>query len=252
MVKCNKHGQSNSDKAAHGGGGKANKKTKGKGGKGNKSINEFLAIGKVGPHLLKHRKRMEARRGKKQQQQENQQANISMPRKINNKKKDKRTMKGARASGPKPRPLKHRTDVMERVAAPGRSVDLFERGVFDDHDDNVVGRDPGVSKEIIVQYPRRGPTYGKKRKRATDDEMFPYCPWMEYRLYSSMPSIQVMLTQELHDFHDFLCPTHKEHQVRLFVYRRIKSLIQTLWPDANVVVFGSFETRLYLPSRYDL
>ncbi|KAI8363693.1 hypothetical protein B0O80DRAFT_379060 [Mortierella sp. GBAus27b] len=57
-----------------------------------------------------------------------------------------------------------------------------------------------------------------------------------------------MLTQELQDFYDFLCPTQEEHQVRLYVYQRIKTIIQKLWPGADVAIFGSFETRLYLPS----
>ncbi|KAF9160531.1 hypothetical protein BGX21_005871 [Mortierella sp. AD011] len=76
----------------------------------------------------------------------------------------------------------------------------------------------------------------------------PGCPWMGHRKYSKMESVPMMLTQELKDFVDFISPTREEHQVRKYVARRLEEVIKNLWRDVKVVVFGSFETKLYLPT----
>ncbi|KAI7817386.1 hypothetical protein BC939DRAFT_402689 [Gamsiella multidivaricata] len=73
------------------------------------------------------------------------------------------------------------------------------------------------------------------------------CPWMR-RPYSKLPSVPTMLTRELEDFITFLNPTPEEHNVRALVFERIKRAIKDLWNTADVKVFGSFETQLYLPS----
>ncbi|KAI1288935.1 hypothetical protein EDD11_009529 [Mortierella claussenii] len=104
------------------------------------------------------------------------------------------------------------------------------------------------------------PSHGKKRSRAElsdndeDDEDGPVtgpppgCPWMGHRKYSKMPSVPMMLTQELKDFVEYISPTREEHQVRKYVFQIIEQSIAYLWRDVRVVVFGSYETKLYLPS----
>lgn len=75
------------------------------------------------------------------------------------------------------------------------------------------------------------------------------CPWMGHRNYTKLASVPAMLTQELLDFVDYISPTTEEHQVREYVVNLVQRTINGLWPDVEVVVFGSFETRLYLPTR---
>ncbi|KAF9319704.1 hypothetical protein BGZ91_004903 [Linnemannia elongata] len=97
---------------------------------------------------------------------------------------------------------------------------------------------------------------GQKRKRDPDNGSDtegatgppPGCPWMGHRQYSKLPSVPVMLTQELKDFVDFLSPTPEEHQVRKYVIQWIAKTVSELWPDSEVHVFGSYDTQLYLPS----
>lgn len=43
--------------------------------------------------------------------------------------------------------------------------------------------------------------------------------------------------------------TREEHDLRLKVITDVKSIINGLWPAAQVEVFGSFKTSLYLPTR---
>ncbi|KAI8346470.1 hypothetical protein B0O80DRAFT_469152 [Mortierella sp. GBAus27b] len=98
---------------------------------------------------------------------------------------------------------------------------------------------------------------GNKRKRSVDDDDQdagpitgppPGCPWMGHRDYTKLASVPIMLTQELLDFVDYISPTTEEHKVREYVVMQIRKTINTLWPDVDVVVFGSFETKLYLPT----
>ncbi|KAG0284631.1 hypothetical protein BGZ96_011032 [Linnemannia gamsii] len=97
---------------------------------------------------------------------------------------------------------------------------------------------------------------GQKRKREPDNGSDTEgatgppagCPWMGHRQYSKLPSVPIMLTQELKDFVDYLSPTPEEHQVRKYVIQWIAKTVSDLWPDSEVHVFGSYDTQLYLPS----
>jgi len=60
------------------------------------------------------------------------------------------------------------------------------------------------------------------------------------------------LHEEILDFFNYMAPTEEEHAVRLDVVHRIKTVINKLWSEAVVEIFGSFRTGLYLPTRYVL
>lgn len=45
-----------------------------------------------------------------------------------------------------------------------------------------------------------------------------------------------------------MSPTPTEHRIRGDVVHRIEKIIQSLWPEAQVQVFGSYRTGLYLPT----
>ncbi|KAF9303213.1 hypothetical protein BGZ74_004184 [Mortierella antarctica] len=101
---------------------------------------------------------------------------------------------------------------------------------------------------------------GSKRKRHDDDDDDinndlmgptgppPGCPWMGHRHYSALPTAQRMMTQELKDFVQYISPTREEHQVRRYVFRVVQDLVKSIWHNAEVRVFGSFDTQLYLPT----
>ncbi|XP_036952711.1 terminal nucleotidyltransferase 4B [Acanthopagrus latus] len=56
------------------------------------------------------------------------------------------------------------------------------------------------------------------------------------------------LHEEVNDFYDYISPRPEEEKMRLEVVDRIKGVIHDLWPSAEVQVFGSFSTGLYLPT----
>lgn len=57
-----------------------------------------------------------------------------------------------------------------------------------------------------------------------------------------------MLNQEVLDFIEYIAPRPEEHAMRQIVVERVSSAVRSVWPNARVEVFGSFDTRMYLPS----
>ncbi|KNC97146.1 uncharacterized protein SPPG_07537 [Spizellomyces punctatus DAOM BR117] len=75
----------------------------------------------------------------------------------------------------------------------------------------------------------------------------PTPPWQpKGRVYSK--NLLKMLHEEIDDYISFLIPTEAEHSMRQLTVDRITHVVQSVWPRAEVHVFGSFETKLYLPS----
>ncbi|XP_070213845.1 LOW QUALITY PROTEIN: terminal nucleotidyltransferase 4A [Bos mutus] len=72
----------------------------------------------------------------------------------------------------------------------------------------------------------------------------PGTPWKS-RAYS--PGIQG-LHEEIIDFYNFMSPCPEEAAMRREVVRRIETVVKDLWPTADVQIFGSFSTGLYLPT----
>lgn len=56
------------------------------------------------------------------------------------------------------------------------------------------------------------------------------------------------LHNEVEAFVNYISPTLEEHEVRGMIITSVTRAIQSVWPDARVSPFGSYETKLYLPS----
>uniref|UniRef100_A0A3B3QSG7 Terminal nucleotidyltransferase 4A n=1 Tax=Paramormyrops kingsleyae TaxID=1676925 RepID=A0A3B3QSG7_9TELE len=69
-------------------------------------------------------------------------------------------------------------------------------------------------------------------------------PWKRRR-YS--PGVNG-LHEEIVDFYHFMSPRPEEAAMRKEVVGRIEAVIKELWPTADVQIFGSFSTGLYLPT----
>uniref|UniRef100_A0AAY4E2E3 Terminal nucleotidyltransferase 4A n=1 Tax=Denticeps clupeoides TaxID=299321 RepID=A0AAY4E2E3_9TELE len=69
-------------------------------------------------------------------------------------------------------------------------------------------------------------------------------PW-KTRRYS--PGVDG-LHEEIVDFYNFMSPRPEEAAMRKEVVDRIETVIKDLWPTADVQIFGSFSTGLYLPT----
>ncbi|NXF29188.1 PAPD5 polymerase, partial [Nyctibius bracteatus] len=56
------------------------------------------------------------------------------------------------------------------------------------------------------------------------------------------------LHEEIIDFYKYISPRPEEERMRMEVVNRIENVIKELWPNADVQIFGSFKTGLYLPT----
>ncbi|MBN3311042.1 PAPD5 polymerase, partial [Amia calva] len=56
------------------------------------------------------------------------------------------------------------------------------------------------------------------------------------------------LHEEIKDFYEYMSPRPEEDRMRMEVVKRIEGVIKDLWPSADVQIFGSFSTGLYLPT----
>lgn len=92
----------------------------------------------------------------------------------------------------------------------------------------------------------RASTYGLNHssyKHKMLDGMTPWKP--KDKMYS--PDV-IGLHEEIKNFYDYMSPTLEEANMRNEVVGRIKEVIQELWPEAKMEIFGSFRTGLYLPT----
>lgn len=87
-----------------------------------------------------------------------------------------------------------------------------------------------------------------KRKWPYSENVNATCfPWITPGTKYS-PITIIALHEEIENFYEYIRPTRLEHQMRIDVIKRIKNAVTSIWPQAEIKVFGSFQTSLYLPS----
>ncbi|KAL3231661.1 Poly(A) RNA polymerase protein 1 [Nakaseomyces bracarensis] len=72
-------------------------------------------------------------------------------------------------------------------------------------------------------------------------------PWTIGRDYSKERELADWLNYEIADFIAYISPSKEEIEMRNRTIGRVRDAIQELWPDADLHVFGSYATDLYLP-----
>uniref|UniRef100_A0A8C9TXB6 Terminal nucleotidyltransferase 4A n=1 Tax=Scleropages formosus TaxID=113540 RepID=A0A8C9TXB6_SCLFO len=73
---------------------------------------------------------------------------------------------------------------------------------------------------------------------------FPGTPWKRRNYSEGIFGLH----EEIIDFYEYMSPRPEEERMRMEVVDRIERVVKDLWPYANVQVFGSFSTGLYLPT----
>jgi len=72
-------------------------------------------------------------------------------------------------------------------------------------------------------------------------------PWKPRGKLYKLPG-HIGLHDEIKDFYEYMSPTPEEANMRSDVVDRIRNVISGLWSKAEVEIFGSFRTGLYLPT----
>ncbi|KAL1923098.1 uncharacterized protein VTP21DRAFT_9474 [Calcarisporiella thermophila] len=105
----------------------------------------------------------------------------------------------------------------------------------------------------------RGGPHGnssRKRKRGhadssdseSEDGTIEAYPWLREKNYFQYESFAKRLHQEILDFVEYISPTPEEHFVRRLVVERVRRVVSKVWPEAKILCFGSYDTKLYLPT----
>ncbi|CAL1705450.1 unnamed protein product [Somion occarium] len=72
-------------------------------------------------------------------------------------------------------------------------------------------------------------------------------PWVWDVDWESCNNVAEMLHREVDDFINFISPTPVEEDIRTMTVALISRAVTEAFPDAKVLPFGSYETKLYLP-----
>lgn len=99
------------------------------------------------------------------------------------------------------------------------------------------------------QEPKKTPNTTPRRvdKSIKTSSFLQEAPWLKKPSLYSANAIE-RLHQEIVDFAEYLQPTQAEQMARDSVIHRITRVVEGKWPSAKVLCFGSFESRLFLPS----
>ncbi|KAI1387351.1 uncharacterized protein F4822DRAFT_406191 [Hypoxylon trugodes] len=73
------------------------------------------------------------------------------------------------------------------------------------------------------------------------------CPWLQSD-YSDTPSIGTRMQKEITDFYLWVSPQPFEASVRQKIVDQLRKIIKMRWSDADLYLFGSFVSGLYLPT----
>ncbi|XP_055515160.1 terminal nucleotidyltransferase 4A isoform X2 [Leucoraja erinacea] len=79
---------------------------------------------------------------------------------------------------------------------------------------------------------------------SSNGNCYSWTPWKTMKYNVGVTGLH----EEVLDFYNFMSPRPEEETMRKEVVKRIESVIKELWPTADVQIFGSFSTGLYLPT----
>ncbi|KAJ3540390.1 hypothetical protein NM688_g6231 [Phlebia brevispora] len=127
----------------------------------------------------------------------------------------------------------------EKIAEEKRPVREWDRG-------KGKGRDyDGLSRKRKVEEVDGEDGYGSKRHRF--DGASCRAPWAVDVDWEHCNNVAELLHREVEAFVKYISPTPEEDEIRSLVVQLISNAVSKSFPDARVLPFGSYQTKLYLP-----
>lgn len=105
-------------------------------------------------------------------------------------------------------------------------------------------RDGGDGKKRHSDFDRND---GYNNKKERTDAASRKAPWVADVDWEGSTNVAELLHREVGAFVRYVSPTREEDEVRSLVVTQISQAIMRRFPDAKVLAFGSYETKLYLP-----
>ncbi|KAI0273533.1 hypothetical protein BC834DRAFT_816368 [Gloeopeniophorella convolvens] len=106
-------------------------------------------------------------------------------------------------------------------------------------------RDSGGGRKRKVDEHDRDDWYSNKKERT--DAASRKAPWTADVDWEGSANVAELLHREVEAFVNYISPTLEEDEVRSLVVEMISQAVTRKFPDAKVLAFGSYETKLYLP-----
>ncbi|KAF0492455.1 PolyA RNA polymerase cid14 [Gigaspora margarita] len=121
------------------------------------------------------------------------------------------------------------------------------------NNDPFIPLNPLTVEEIrVFEDKKAAENNARKRRRSSDYDKWrrpnsQETPWInnERTVYKSVVQ---RLHYEILEFVDYLLPTNLERLLRGYVIKRIEMAIRAVYPTAEIMAFGSYNTGLYLPT----
>ncbi|KAI9446546.1 hypothetical protein H4582DRAFT_1906504 [Lactarius indigo] len=112
------------------------------------------------------------------------------------------------------------------------------------HTANSRERDGGDGKKRRLDFDQND---GYSNKKERTDAASRKAPWVTDVDWEGSTNVAELLHREVGAFVRYISPTEEEDEVRSLVVTLISQAITKRFPDAKVLAFGSYETKLYLP-----
>lgn len=128
----------------------------------------------------------------------------------------------------------------------------FDMSDNDNDKDDMAGYDPAPSgyDEIDNAYLSNDDDTGSYKPAAASHpigKVNPNFPWIRNNDHTKQKSMADWLTTEIVDFIKYISPSADEIRARNDLIHNLRSHITKMWPDADLLCFGSYATDLYLP-----
>lgn len=97
----------------------------------------------------------------------------------------------------------------------------------------------------VVDYISLGETLGETQgdNKSTENQ-----PWFRPESYPRTLSASERLNKEVESVVKYLLPTDQEIKLRKWIFLQVQKAAKVLWPSSTVHMFGSFSTRLFIPT----
>ncbi|KAF8275075.1 Nucleotidyltransferase [Lactarius quietus] len=105
-------------------------------------------------------------------------------------------------------------------------------------------RDGGDSRKRKLDFDQSD-GYNNKKERTNAASR--KAPWVTDVDWEGSTNVAELLHREVEAFVKYVSPTREEDEVRSLAVAHISQVITRKFPDAKVLAFGSYETKLYLP-----
>ncbi|CAG8585905.1 8708_t:CDS:2 [Dentiscutata erythropus] len=122
------------------------------------------------------------------------------------------------------------------------------------NNDPFIPLNPLTVEEIrVFEDKKAAENNARKRRRSSDYDKWKRpnsqeIPWLRNECSIKYTSVVQRLHYEILEFVEYLMPTDLERLFRAFVIKRIQKAIRAVYPTAEVMAFGSYNTGLYLPT----